>query len=320
MLMHYTITLLLLALPGALSQPESPRTSQPPSAVADNAVPPPEQQIAAQTEACNQRLDRIRAELKALSQSPLDSAQWGHRWAGFYRSWSPPHGSGSRYALAPNAGFVYIAHGIGGATPTNHGAIIESFDGGVVVDWAIDPAVLRNPNVSPRMYFLAWGDLTAFVSDERLTMLVNELNAGGSGRDTISFLAVPVPDGQVRKSVPAVPEVRPQLPASWASRLFDHRVEVNAMSYAPTAWRSEDGQAQKYAVTIEGGTDKGLWVGMSFPLQVSHASGKLVLDEVNATSSRGTLVVWADAGERPEAPPVGQIFAIPGTKLPPATK
>jgi hypothetical protein len=257
--------------------------------------------------------------LRSDHASNLPADHWARTWAGTYLTILQPGGIQGELLIAPRSGVTFERRRARDGW-IDHAEIAGDFPGGVDLCWAIAPTDAGDSTLSPRMRFMTWGAKRVIISEPTLVSLVNELNEGGDGAALLPNLFQRVgDDGQLPRSAMERPIVRPDLPPDWSPRLFDHRIEFTAASATPLSHADEQGRRRSdFRVTLSAGADRGVFVGMSMPFQRGTASGRLVIDKVDATTSEGSLRVWSLAGSEFEPPKSGAVFALPGTSMPPA--
>lgn len=291
---------------------------QPAPETSSHAPPVPfAERVGAERQAWSDRKARIREELAALPQSDLPADHWARAWAGTYMTILQPGGVQGELLVAPRAGVAFERRRTQQGW-IDHAEIAQVFPGGVALKWAIEPPDAGDPTLSSRMHFMTWGDKRVMISEPSLVQLVNDLNEGGDGASLLPNLFQRTSaDGELPRTAMERPIVRPDLPPEWRSRLFDKRVEFAAASATETSHADEQGRRRtSFRVTLSAGADRGVFGGMGLPFQRGTASGRLVIDKVDAATSEGTLTVWSLEGSPLEPPKARTAFALPGTRLP----
>lgn len=301
-------------------------TSEPPHAEpapAGSPAAPFAERVKAERQAWSERYSRIREELAALAAAnggtELPADHWARVWAGTYQTIMQPGGAQGELLIAPASGAAFVRHRARQEW-SDHAEITGAFPGGVSLKWAIEPRDAGDSTLGSRMHFMTWGDKRVMISEPSLVTLCNDLNEGGDGVSVLPSLYQRVgADGQLPRSAMERPVVRPELPTQWRACMFDQRVEFPVATATALEHADEQGRRRSdFRVTLDAGSERGVFTGMSLPFQRGTASGRLVIDKVDATTSEGVLRVWSLAGSEFEAPRPGAKFVAPGTRLPPA--
>ncbi len=167
---------------GALAGRNHPQPADPPAPKQTKIPGPDLREVLAAVEAKLQdRERRIDAELAAMDRPSLADDDWAKEWAGSYYT-GDGLGMNVTIKIAPKAGITYTWHGCMGLYDANHGDIVETFDGGVIVRLAIDTKISYFSFMSTKLYFVKWGERRYLVPEAQMLELVNNYNAGGYAR------------------------------------------------------------------------------------------------------------------------------------------
>ena len=258
------------------------------------------------------RRERIEAELETLEREPKPEGHWANEWAGSYCE-GDGLGMNVRIKIAPDAGVTYTWHGCLGLYDGNHGDIVRVFDDGVEVDLAIDPALGGYRSIDTRLYFVRWGDQRFLVPKANMLELVNNYNVGGYQRT--SMFRIARKDGTNRRFTADEARVagRPELPPEYTKLIIEEPLSLVILSVKAVEQEKE----LPFAVVLgdiefEGGSDRGVYVGLEFPIETGRHYGTVEITSVDDTTCEGRYTGYGAAGEAPSLPVVGARLRFPG--------
>lgn len=263
-------------------------------------------ELRAEAPAIKEHMNRIDAELKLLDRAAMKGTDWAKEWAGTYYE-GDGLGENASIHLAPKSGIAFLNYGCLGLYGGDHGEVVETLPDGLRLKLAFGDR--RNSFLSERVYFVRWGGEHFLVPEWLMPEMVNNYNRGGSARS--SMYGIP---RLVREDAPhrtfITPKGRPELPQRFARLLLTKPVELKVSKVSPPATRRVTGNVQGSSCTIdfEGGSDKGIYVGMKFryPKGVVLASGEIRITSVTPTTSTGAFAAFFGDGEKPNVPAVGE--------------
>jgi hypothetical protein len=269
-----------------------------------------------------ERHGRIHLELAELDAAACaDKFSWADHWAGTYAGmWN---GVYLEIAIAPEAGatlarggqHMQYCSGHMGGIPflADHGELADACETGVSVNWVIPPEIHGLEDFC-RLVFVEINGKRGIIPESGMLHTVNALNAG---QRFIYWL----PQAELRTR--ASPSFDPRamyaevrsivLPEPWKSRLLGRRVEFTAKGVARgVRIDSWDESEHLFRVDLEGGTDRGAFVGMTIPFQGKTVSGTLEITHVDTTTCSGVLKIGTPAGRAATPPSIGDTLALPG--------
>lgn len=271
--------------------------------------------------AAGERLDRILWEVAAIDAADPPDQSWAGRWAGTYAGmW---RGVYLEIGIAPRAGatlarggqHMQYCSGHMGGTPylADHGDLADASDAGVSVDWVTPTEIHRLPGFC-RLLFVEINGQRAIIPEPAMLKVVNALNAGSRYIDFLRRAPVRTTTSPSFDPHALETEVKSiVLPEPWKSRLLDRRVEFVVKSVAAgvriDSWRESE---HLFRVELEGGADRGAFVGMTIPFQGRTASGELEITHVGPAACSGQLTIGTPEGKVPTPPDVGAVLELPG--------
>lgn len=304
--------------PGGVPQPAPPPLAEPPTVrvelVAAPAAEPNPEIVFDPTggdPVAKAVLDRealIDAELKALDRAKLTDKDWAKEWAGTY-SCGDGLGMNATIMIAPKAGLSYTWYGCLGLYDKNHGPITKADAEGIEVDLKLatdGPETMSY--LSPKLYFVKWGDRRYLVPESKMLTLVNNYNEGGYARSGMFSIPRKREEGDPWRRFEDAPPGRPQLPSAYDKLLRDKPIAltVTKVTTEPDAHVTGDVWASRSTIEFKGGSDAGVYVGLECWVGPLRSRGKVEIQKVDAGSCTGVLTAFGDKGSF-TAPKVGDV-------------
>lgn len=278
-----------------------------------NHQPDTTEQMEAQREAARdealkglrKRTPLIAAEIKALDLDPIGD-HWADEWAGNYYV-GDGLGMNVSFSIAPDAGVAFTWNGCTGLYAFNHGDIVEVFDDGLRVRWAVPPSNDFMDWSDERLYFVHWGKRRYLIPEKLINEVVKDYNNGGFDRRMMGSAAVMHGDTKRFSDPPNVPL---ELPSPWREQLITEVfhptiTEINRIE-SDKHWHTLD-------LKLDVGSEAGISVGMNADWRSAYSSW-LEVTEVweGGCRLRGRLLLGQDSDGIP--PKVGDTVELPSSR------
>jgi hypothetical protein len=294
------------------SMVEKPQAKEP----GRDMVPEQELQRLMQREhaALEAREHKIDAELKEVDQATMKEVEWAKEWAGTYYT-GDGLGMNVTIKVAPKSGITYTWHGCMGLYDANHGEIVEVLKDGLCVKLAIDESASQHRFMSSRLYFVKWGDRRYLVPKSQMTKLVNNYNQGSYARSSMYSIPRRIEGNQVhRRWDEPVPAGQPQLPPEYSKLIAGQpvNVKITKVTTSPLAPVTKGVLVSTSVLELEGGRDRGIFVGMEIDYRKGRSFGSIEITRVRDATCSAKVSLFLGENEQPEPPEVGMEFSLPG--------
>jgi hypothetical protein len=217
---------------------------------------------AAESEA-HERGEKIRAEIASLG---ID-----HAWAGSYYE-GDGLGENVTVTLAPNAGFVFEWEGCTGVYDRNFGTV-KAADGRIELSFHFPNTREAYRGLAPELVPIRWGERHYLVALDKMVSFCADVNSGfepidgGPGTHLLRT-------GDEHKPAPGFPEV----PEEYRRLLLKVPVEPRVIQVLDS--RSQESGLVLTRVTLDAGSNQGVFPGMRMGLIEPHELGWLTVENV----------------------------------------
>lgn len=262
------------------------------------------------------RQKRIAKELASLLRASLKDDDWAKEWAGTYYT-GDGLGMNVAIAVAPKSGIAYTWHGCLGLYDANHGEIVETAPDSLMIKWAIDPKKSQFGFLSSKLYFVRWGQRRYLVPEGRMRSLASQYNRGGWARDGLwgNPLRHEGRDERNSERTTPSPAGRPQLPAEFAKLIINKPTHFTISSIKITGQKkigdNPDLKEVQGEVELEGGRDRGLFVGTEIDCDEGERSSSIEIYRVDESKSWGKFTATL-YGKTARLPTPGSKIILPG--------
>jgi hypothetical protein len=275
------------------------------------------------------RAETIRREIAALRErNTLPAGHWSHEWAGEYYV-GDGLGVIVTLTVAPASGITYTWYGCMGLYDSNYASAVDAFDDdgdgkpeGLKVQWQMASAERYGYN-SERLYFVRWDGPKGgvgrqyLIPESEMMDVVNEYNEGSYARDALYSAPRKRHRADDRRSWIAQnnePVIgTPKLPERWAGLLLTAPIVAKVTSVtAPTTRVVTQGvDVVRARVTLDKGSESGVFLGMTFRVGDGDAVGTLTIDRVTRQAAEGEVVYYTQTGVHGVVAKVGATLRIP---------
>lgn len=278
----------LVLLAGASPAYASPAYASPPQPASSRAEI---SQALATREAFKQGVEAQRAAIaKENSTTP------GTPWAGEYYS-GDGTGENVSLSLAPRSGVAATWEGCLGTYAANKGRVMPQADGSLLLNYE-QPNDPEGIGFADHVVPVAWGERMYMVSEKELPAFASAVNSGDEPRKSAQGSFLMRRGDEQRKAYGL-----PVMPAPQRSLIRDAPLEVGVISASRLRNKHADDFVCRYRLKLDHGANDGLAAGMQLRTTGASAGNRITLEQTTPTRSVGTLNLFGDACNEPDAWP-----------------
>jgi len=236
----------------------------------------------------------VEAQRAAIAKE--NSTTPGAAWDGEYYS-GDGTGENVSLSLAPRSGVAATWEGCLGTYAANKGRVTPQADGSLLLNYE-QPNDQEGIGFAEHVVPVAWGDRMYMISEKELPEFVSAVNLGDEPRENAQGSFLMRKGDEQRKAYRL-----PVLPPPQRSLIRNMPLEVGVVSASRLRSMDADDFVCGYRLELDHGANDGLAAGMHLRTTGASAGNRITLEQTTPTRAVGTLNLFGDECNEPDAWP-----------------